>query len=109
MQFRLRRRRLRFIAENCQQVKVGKLLLLSLHEKKLLKVTKSYFSIYYIKVHSNAMRESLEATSEEEKSISLPTRTTARVVPTINGLHKPIRRIVRTTVAVVLTITGYHR
>jgi len=65
-------------------------------------VTKSYFSIYYIKVHSNAMRESLEATSEEEKSISLPTRTTARVVPTIHGLHKAIRRIVGTTLAVVL-------
>src|SRR5947207_61015 len=58
MQFRLRCRRLRFIAENCQQVKVGKLLLLSLHEKKLLKVTESYFSIYYIKVHSNATCES---------------------------------------------------
>ena len=50
----------------------------------------------------DALATYLEATFEEEKSISLPTRTTARVVPTIHGLHKAIRRIVGTTLAVVL-------
>ena len=40
--------------------------------------------------------------SEQDDRESLPSRATARVVPTIHGLGKPIRCIVGTTLAVEL-------